>query len=241
MHQMITSNATMTSREIAELVEKRHDNVRRTIETLINQGVIQCPQIEEVKDNQSLSPNNKTKVYVFTGEQGKRDSIIVVAQLSPEFTARLVDRWQQLEAAAAQPMDPTLQLAHAVLLANQMIERQNLMISEMQPKADFFDAVTDSKDAVDIGTVAKVLNMGIGRTRLFQFLREEKVLMQDNRPYQHFVDEGYFRVIESTWIKTDGSTHVNYKTVVYQKGVAYIRKKLIKAGYVHNAPLVRAA
>jgi len=62
-----------------------------------NTGVIQLPQIEEVKDLQSLSPNNKTQVYVFSGDQGKRDSIIVVAQLSPEFTARLVDRWQELE------------------------------------------------------------------------------------------------------------------------------------------------
>lgn len=237
MHQMITSNATMTSREIAELVESRHNDVKRSIERLVEKGVIQSTPMANFKNINNVEGQE----YVFTGEQGKRDSIIVVAQLSPEFTARLVDRWQQLEAAAAQPMDPTLQLAHAVLLANQMIERQNLMISEMQPKADFFDAVTDSKDAVDIGTVAKVLNMGIGRTRLFQFLREEKVLMQDNRPYQHFVDEGYFRVIESTWNKSDGSTHVNYKTVVYQKGVAYIRKKLIKAGYVHNAPLVRAA
>ncbi|WP_261524025.1 Rha family transcriptional regulator [Burkholderia multivorans] len=37
----------MTSQEIADLVEKRHDNVKRTIETLANQGVITFPQIEE--------------------------------------------------------------------------------------------------------------------------------------------------------------------------------------------------
>ncbi|VTM36239.1 DNA-binding protein Roi [Klebsiella pneumoniae] len=37
----------MTSLEIAELVEKRHDNVKRTIETLIMRGVITSPQIEE--------------------------------------------------------------------------------------------------------------------------------------------------------------------------------------------------
>jgi phage regulator Rha-like protein len=29
---------TMTSREIADLVEKRHDNVKRTIETLMGDG-----------------------------------------------------------------------------------------------------------------------------------------------------------------------------------------------------------
>lgn len=37
----------MSSREIAELVSKRHDNVKRTIETLVERGVITCPQVED--------------------------------------------------------------------------------------------------------------------------------------------------------------------------------------------------
>ena len=47
-------------------------------------------------------------MYVFSGEQGKRDSIIVVAQNSPEFTAILVDRWQELEAALVKPVQQTV-------------------------------------------------------------------------------------------------------------------------------------
>jgi phage regulator Rha-like protein len=47
MNNLITSKPSMTSLEIAELVEKRHDNVKRTIETLIVRGVITSPQIEE--------------------------------------------------------------------------------------------------------------------------------------------------------------------------------------------------
>lgn len=35
----------------------------------------------------------------------------------------------------------------------------------MTPKAEFFDAVTDSATAVDIGTVAKVLNAKLTRER----------------------------------------------------------------------------
>ncbi len=87
MNQLITMNgcnATMTSLEISELVEKRHDNVRRTIETLHKSGIIALPQIEEMP-----TEGRPALVYRFTGEQGKRDSIIVVAQLSPKFTARL--------------------------------------------------------------------------------------------------------------------------------------------------------
>lgn len=93
---------TMTSLEMAELVEKRHDNVKRTIEMLVKSSVIVQPQIEDEQSTDKMGRTRTTQVYVFTGEQGKRDSIIVVAQLCPEFTARLVDR-QELEAQVIQP------------------------------------------------------------------------------------------------------------------------------------------
>ncbi|HCO0683246.1 TPA: Rha family transcriptional regulator [Escherichia coli] len=102
MNLSISQKATMTSIEIAELVGKRHDNVKRTIEVLTKGGVIQFPQIEEIENKQSVGPRRFSKAYIFEGEQGKRDSIIVVAQLSPEFTARLVDRWRELENARVQ-------------------------------------------------------------------------------------------------------------------------------------------
>jgi phage regulator Rha-like protein len=79
----------MSSLEIAELVESRHDDVKRSIERLAERGVIQLPPLAEVKNHKGQS----VKVY----QVRKRDSFIVVAQLSPEFTARLVDRWQELE------------------------------------------------------------------------------------------------------------------------------------------------
>ncbi|EDA9141900.1 hypothetical protein A4O06_23865, partial [Salmonella enterica subsp. enterica serovar Typhimurium] len=99
MNLPISRKATMTSIEIAKLVGSRHSDVKRSIERLVAKGVIQHTPLATVENNQSLSPNKYTKAYVFEGEQGKRDSIIVVAQLSPEFTARLVDRWRELENA----------------------------------------------------------------------------------------------------------------------------------------------
>ena len=98
---IITSSLQMTSIEIATLVESNHGDVKRSIKRLADRQAIQLPPMAKVEDKQSLSPNNKTEAYIFTGEHGKRDSIVVVAQLSPEFTARLVDRWQELETAAA--------------------------------------------------------------------------------------------------------------------------------------------
>ena len=99
----------------------------------------------------------------------------------------------------------------------------------MAPKAAFFDAVADSPDAIDMGEAAKVLNMGLGRNGLFAALRERGVLMRDNIPYQEFIDMGYFRTIEQRYSKPDGSVHIGIKTVVYQKGLEFMRRALALA------------
>jgi anti-repressor protein len=123
---------------------------------------------------------------------------------------------------------PQTYSAALMLAAKQaeQIELQKEEIKVLEPKADFYDTVTDSKDTIDIGSVAKVLNMGIGRNKLFQLLRDKSILMSNNQPYQNYVDSGYFRVIESKFSKPDGSTHISLKTVVYQKGVDFIKKQI---------------
>jgi phage regulator Rha-like protein len=97
MHEIATlingQQATMSSREIAELVESRHDSVKRTIERCAESGAISHPPLVDGMK----APNGVVeKLY----QLDKRSSLIVVAQLSPTFTARVVDRWQELEDAA---------------------------------------------------------------------------------------------------------------------------------------------
>ena len=108
------------------------------------------------------------------------------------------------------------------------VERLAIENQELKPKAEFFDAVTDSKDAFDMKNVANVLDMGIGRNNLFKFLRDQKILMADNRPYQDYIDRGYFRVVEQKYDKGYGETGINVKTLVFQKGVDFIRKRLLQ-------------
>lgn len=95
---LITSNAlTMSSREIADLVGSRHDNVKVAIERLVAKGVISQPALQD-------GARAANGVVVAEYQVNKRDSFVVVAQLSPEFTAALVDRWQELESQAGRPM-----------------------------------------------------------------------------------------------------------------------------------------
>ena len=133
---------------------------------------------------------------------------------------------------------PEQVMARALKLADQTIAKlkadNSLLLEDnkrMKPKEEFFDAVTDSKDAIDMKDTAKVLHMGIGRNNLFKFLRQQKILTEDNRPYQQYIDRGYFRTIEQKYNKGYGETGINIKTVVYQSGVDFIRKRLIESGY----------
>ncbi|EKK6694015.1 TPA: Rha family transcriptional regulator, partial [Salmonella enterica subsp. enterica serovar Muenchen] len=116
MNNLITNKPSMTSLEIAELVNSRHDSVKRTIERLSDAGIIQLPPSVKVENKQSNSPNRFADGYRFEGDVGKRDSIVVVAQLSPGFTARLVDRWKELEDERLRPKSQAELIAEMALL-----------------------------------------------------------------------------------------------------------------------------
>ena len=87
--QLVTTSLTMTSREIADLVGKQHSNIKISADRLSEKGVIGTLAVQEFTHN-----GNKYTEYLLN----KRDSLILVAQNCPEFTARIVDRWQELEA-----------------------------------------------------------------------------------------------------------------------------------------------
>lgn len=113
----------MSSREIAELLDVRHADVKRTIERLMDKGAIggYAPTAYTHQQN----GQTYTEYHV-----GKRDSYVIVAQLSPEFTAKLVDRWQELEAqVAAAPKLPQT-FAEALRLAAELEEQRAALAQE---------------------------------------------------------------------------------------------------------------
>lgn len=222
---------TMTSSEIAGLVEKRHDNVKRTVETLAETGVIARPQIEDVPETGANGRTYITKVYVFTGEQGKRDSIIVVAQLCPEFTAKLVDRWTELEAQAARPAVLsrmqllTMALAAETELQGALAELEDSRetIGHLECKVEALDLIADANGSFCLTDTAKLLQMrridlekelnarewiyrraGTGRWR-GHALRERQGLVT------HKVERGP---------KSDGTEWVNEQVRITPKGLA---------------------
>ncbi|EFA8010672.1 DNA-binding protein [Escherichia coli] len=127
---IFNGKASMTSLEIAELVGSQHKDVKRSIERLMDKGIIRSAPMANFEIINNLGLKRNVGAYIFEGEQGKRDSIIVVAQLCPEFTARLVDRWRELEEQIRKPMSEIEMVAAMALEA----VRQQKRITQVEEK-----------------------------------------------------------------------------------------------------------
>lgn len=187
----------MNSQQIAEMLGSRHDNVKRSIEGLVNKGIISDPQLEDgIRSANGTAP----LVYVFEGESGKRDSIIAIAQLSPQHTAILVDRWIELEALVANPA-PTLPATYLEALKALVNSEEEKVVIQHQltvaaPKLEYYEQVLDQKELYTISEVAK--KNGITAQELNKVLAANGVY--DSRTNgkvfkTKFIDKGYGRLI----------------------------------------------
>ena len=220
---------TMSSREIAELVEARHDSVKRTIERLVERGVIDVPPMVEDQIQTAHGRKHTTSVYRLE----KRDSFVVVAQLSPEFTARLVDRWQELEAqvqAAPAPAIDVNNKAQLQLIAMQLIEvnqRQEEQIEAMREDVEALDKIANADGSLTPTEVAK--NLGMRPKDLFQWLSQNGWIYK--RPgasswlgYQSKCNQGLLEHKTTAIYRSDGSEKITEQVRITPKGLVALAK-----------------
>lgn len=127
-------------------------------------------------------------------------------------------------------------LAKALLIVNKTLESKNQYINELEckmqeqePYVEYAKSIEATNESISVGDFAKVLNkngFNIGRTRMYNWLRENNILMSNNKPYQRYMDREYFEVIEYSY-KTKEGEHLVFKTLITPKGQMYLAKKLI--------------
>lgn len=224
----------MSSLEISELTGKRHDNVKRLIESFSQdiesrKALIARPQ-SEVMQKEVNGRIYEYEVYIFAGEQGKLDSITVVAQLCPEFTAALVKRWYELENQSLKPQLPDFTnpveaaRAWADEVEAKQIAQEQLKLAA--PKLAFVEKYVESEGNKTFREVAKLL--GISEPSFRQFLKNQKIMYQLNgtwTAYSHHFDAKRF----STKV---GVSERNGKaftqTLFTPKGIEWIASELAK-------------
>lgn len=202
--------STMTSLEIAELVESRHDDVKRSIQRLAERGVTTLPPLAEVS-NPGAGPKTISVYRV-----GKRDSFVIVAQLSPEFTARLVDRWQELEQRVAQPspaqmlndpaslrqallgyVEKSLELERELAVVKPQVAALEAEVTTLAPKAAALNRIAASEGSMTLTAAAKDLKLQ-PRAGLIPWLRENEWIFRrnPNREWEPFQDRIDARLME---------------------------------------------
>jgi phage regulator Rha-like protein len=133
------SPPTMTSKEIADIAGVRHDNAMRICRDLLDKNV--TPQIEE----STFSHNgNIYPCYILN----KRDSYILMARLSPEFTGILVDRWQELELASQKPLSPMEMVIWSAQRIMQIEAEQEFQAKQLESLSSKVNDIAATNDAV---------------------------------------------------------------------------------------------
>lgn len=214
---------TMSSREIAQLVEARHSDVVRSIERLMSKDVIggYAPTAYTHEQN-----GMEYKEY----QVGKRDSYVIVAQLCPEFTARLVDRWQELESKhapvfALPDFTNPAESARAWALQYEEREKAQAALALAQPKVQFFDKVVERATLMTATQVGQKL--GMSAMALNKHLDELDVYSKNIKRArvfkQWFVDKGYGELKQTEL----GHSQPLFTT----SGEAWIIERMVSEGY----------
>ena len=117
-----------------------------------------------------------------------------------------------------------IQSEMALLIENESLKIEN---SKMKPRSEFVDKVFNTDTLIDIGEVAKILNLPYGRNTLFSVLREKGIFFKNkNEPFQQYINKGYFEVKEKFHEVSEVKGFLVVKTYATQKGLGFIAKTL---------------
>jgi len=215
--------ATMSSREIADICEARHNDVIATIERLINEGVLRLGR-NTARAHQADGGGRPTMVY----DLAKRDCLIVISGYSAALRAKIIDRWMELEAAALAPALPQ-SFADALRLAadqQDVIAAQAEQLAAAAPAVEFVERYADSTGTKGFRQVAKLLNAKENAFR--EFLIDQKILYRlgaELTPHSQHIDAGRFCVKAGT---AQVSGHAFNSARFTPKGITWIAAEWAK-------------
>jgi phage regulator Rha-like protein len=155
-NEISNQTPTMSSREIAELVDSSHDSVLKTVRALVARGVVSG------NETPYRHPQNGQSYPEFL--LTFRDTMVVVSGYSAELRARIIDRWQELEKVVA-PLAPMHALPQSFAQALQLaadqarqIEQQNATIAEQAPKVDLYERLLNAGGLIGLQDAGRALH-----------------------------------------------------------------------------------
>lgn len=218
MLTITATGATMTSREIAEVTGSDHHNMMASIRKLIREGVILG------NETPYQHPQNGVTYTEFV--LNFRDTMVVVSGYSAELRAKIIDRWQELEARTPAPAELSrLQILELAMAS----ERERVVLAEQlaaaAPAVEFVGKYVDSTGLKGFRQVAKLLRVKEPEFR--EFLIEEKILYRlggEMVPFAPHIDAGRFCVKAGT----AGTGHAFNSAKFTAKGIEWVAGELAR-------------
>ena len=228
----------VSSRQIADDFEKRHDNILRDIETLRKDSL----KIEEMFHyHQEPDTYGRMQKSYLMNRDGF--SILVMGftgQKALEWKLKYIEAFNRMEKMLVEKA-PSYQISDPIERAKAWIQEQEEKkaleghIEELKPKALFADSVASSRNSILVGELAKLLNQNgidIGQKRLFQVLRDKGYLLKSgedyNIPSQYSMDLKIMDIKKSSVNNPDGSVRITRTPKVTGKGQIYFVNKFLK-------------
>lgn len=241
MNQLTNIQQTMSSREIAELTNKRHDHVLRDIDVLNSKYIeLGLPKVGEGYYTLPSTGRQQHRCYELT----KMQTIDLMTGYNIELRIKINRRWEELERQSQFQIPQTM--SEALRLAAQQaeqIENQQKQLEAQKPKVLFADAVSASSTSILVGELAKLIKQNgvdTGQNRLFEWMRDNGYLISRygsdyNMPTQKSMNLGLFEIKETSITHSNGHISVSKTPKVTGKGQQYFINKLI-ANPIIDAP-----
>ncbi|MGL5239042.1 MAG: phage antirepressor KilAC domain-containing protein [Plesiomonas shigelloides] len=209
---------TMSTREIAELLGCNHSDIKRSADRLAKAGAINGGQPLA----ETPYVHNQNQQTYFEYRLCRLDSITLVAQNCPQFTAALVKRWDELESKkAAVPAIPST-YAEALLEAGRLaleVEKRDAALAAAAPKVAFVDLFVDTTGSKSLRETAKILRMP--EKAMIEALIRDRILYRQAGnllPYSRRQGEGLFAVKTGT----AETQHAYTQTRVTPRGLSWL-------------------
>jgi len=216
-----TDKISISSRQIAESTGKNHSHVKRDIESSLGRDVSKfgCIYFDTM--------NRKQTEYVLP----KNIALGVASGYSFELRMKIINRLDELEQIVNKPLTYEQTMQNALLLADNRVKELENKIIEDKPLTDFGRAISSSSASISVGAYAKAIeskeNISFGRNKLFKWLRENNFLTKKNEPYQRFIEQGIFEVVETS-IDNGSYSKIQITTKITGKGQEYLYSKIIE-------------
>ena len=216
-------NQVVSARELHKFLENK-DRFSKWFERMKSYGFeegidFQGCELFHAQGNQTITD------YALTLDTAKEISMLQKNKKGQQARKYFIEAEKKLKAVI--PELSRKQLALIVIEQEERLETLQLENNKMKPRSEFVDKVFNTDALIDIGEVAKILNLPYGRNTLFNVLREKGIFFKNkNEPLQQYVSKGYFEVKEKFHEVSDTKGFLVVKTYATQKGLGFIAKIL---------------